>query len=269
MPNPVIVSYPFDATGILQSNRILDEQHIATENNYRDYYFIVPKFAPFFANNITVTHSHLGVTRTLVENIDYYCALMFIGATRALEKPIYGAITLNNLNTVGIISISYNTIGGNWNVDEQYVIEQIAEKAYNPRTASWEQIVETPITFPPIPHAWELVDLVGMTEVVEGLNGIENAILDASLSQANLHFTNYNNPHYVTKAQLGIGNIGNWNLATESDVLVGTSTDTLITPSTLKFSHNSFYSKTEIDTIISNIKIPVASKAKNYFLAQL
>lgn len=269
MPTSVIVSYPFDATGILQSNRILDEQHIATENNYRDYFFIVPKFAPFFASSIIVKHSYQGVTRTLVENIDYYCALMFIGATRALEKPVYGAITLNNLNTNGIISITYNTIGGNWNIDQQYIIEQIAEKAYNPRTASWEQIVETPITFPPIPHAWELVDLVGLSEVVTSLGGIEDAILASSTSQANAHFTNFNNPHFVTKAQLGIGNIGNWNLATESEVLAGVSDVTLITPKTLKFSHNSFYSKTEIDAIISNIKIPVASKAKNYFLAQL
>jgi len=269
MPDPVIVSYPFDATGTLLSNRVLDEQHAVTENNYRDFYFIVPKFAPFFAESITVVHSNQGTNRVLVENVDYYCALMFIGATRSITKPIYGAITLNNLNTSGIISISYNTLGGPWTVDDQLIIEQIAEKAYNPRTVSWEQIAETPITFPPTPHAWELVDLVGLTEVVDSLGGIEEAILNSSTAQINTHFTNFNNPHFVTKSQLGLSNLGNWNLATHTEVLDGVSSDTLITPSTLSFSNSRYYSKTEIDTIISNIKIPIASKAKNYFLAQL
>lgn len=269
MPNPVIVSYPFDATGTLQTNRVIDEQHAVTENNFRDFYFIVPKFAPFFAESISVVHSNQGVNRVLVENVDYYCALMFIGATRSITKPIYGAITLNNLNTSGIISISYNTLGGEWCIDQQTVIEQIAEKAYNPRTVSWEQIVGTPITFPPTPHAWELVDMVGLSEVVTSLGGIEEAILTASTAQANAHFTNFNNPHFVTKTQLGLGNLGNWKLATQTDVIDGTSNDTLITPNTLNFATSNFYSKVEVDFIISNIKIPVASKAKNYFLAQL
>lgn len=269
MPNPVIVSYPFDATGILQTNRILDEQHAVTENNFRNYYFIVPKFSPFFADNISIVHSFQGVNRQLVENVDYYCALMFIGATRATGKPVYGAITLNNLNTSGIISITYNTIGGNWNVDQQYIIEQIAEKAYNPRTASWEQIVGTPETFPPIPHQWELVDLVGLTDVVDRLSLIEQAILLASQTQSSVHLTNFNNPHFVTKTQLGLSNVGNWKLATQTEVLDGASNTTLITPSTLKFSNSFYYLKNEIDIIINSIKPPVSSKAKTYFLAQL
>lgn len=269
MPDPVIVSYPFDATGTLQTNRVIDEQHAVTENNYRDFYFIVPKFAPFFADNITVVHSNQGVNRVLVENIDYYCALMFVGATRSITKPIYGAITLNNLNTSGIISLTYNTLGGTWTVDEQLVIEQIAEKAYNPRTVTWEQIVETPITFPPTPHAWELVDLVGLTEVVDSLGGIEEAILTASTAQANAHFTNFNNPHYVTKSQIGLSNVENWRIATHTEIMDGVSNMTLITPQSLNFSNSFYYKKTEVDDIISNIKIPVVSKAKTYFLAQI
>ena len=269
MPDPVIVSYPFDATGILQTNRVLDEQHAVTENNFRNYYFIVPKFAPFFADNISIVHSYQGQTRQLVENVDYYCALMFIGATRAIGKPIYGAITLNNLNTAGIISLTYNTLGDKWNVDQQYIIEQIAEKAYNPRTVSWEQIVGTPETFPPIPHQWELVDLVGLTDIVDRLSSIEQAILLAGQNQANTHIVNFNNPHYVTKSQLGLSNVENWKIATQTEVLEGISNSTLITPDTLKFINSFYYLKSEVEALINSIKPPVISRAKNYFLAQL
>jgi hypothetical protein len=269
MPDPVIVSYPFDATGILQTNRILDEQHAVTENNFRNYYFIVPKFAPFFADNISIVHSYQGESRVLVENVDYYCALMFIGATRAIGKPIYGAITLNNLNTAGIISLTYNTLGGKWNVDQQYIIEQIAEKAYNPRTVSWEQIVDSPETFPPIPHQWELVDLVGLSEVVDRLSLIEQAILMSGQNQASNHIVNFNNPHYVTKSQIGLSNVENWKIATQTEVLEGDSNMTLITPKTLSFINSFYYLKSEVDTLINGIKPPIISRAKTYFLAQL
>lgn len=269
MPDPVITSYPLDATGILQTNRILDEQHAVTENNFRDYYFIVPKFAPFFADNISIIHSYQGQTRQLVENVDYYCALMFIGATRAIGKPIYGAITLNNLNTSGIVSISYNTIGGKWIVDQNYIVEQVVEKAYNPRTVSWEQIIGTPETFPPIPHEWELVDLVGLSEVVNSLSSIEEAILNSSQNLATNHVSNFSNPHYVTKTQLGLSNVENWRVATSDEALTGTSNMTLITPETLKYINSFYYLKTEVEVLINNIKPPTVSRAKNYFLAQI
>lgn len=269
MPNSVIVSYPFDPTGILASNRILDEQHAVTENNFRDFYFIVPKFGPFFSKNISVVHSYQGVSRTLVENVDYYCALMFIGATRSTTKPIYGAITLNNLNTSGIISISYNTLGAEWVVDDQFVIEQIAEKAYNPRTVSWEHIVDLPSVFPPIPHAWDLVDLVGQTEIVGELANIEAAILTNATNQWNTHTTLFNNPHNVTKVQLGLGNVGNWTIATNQEMALETSNDSLVTPKNLGVKIKNYYTKEEIDLLIENFKEKdVTSRAKLFFLAQ-
>lgn len=272
MPEPVVISYPFDATGILQSNRILDEQHSVTENNFRNYYFIVPKFAPFFADNITVVHSYLGNVRQLVENVDYYCALMFVGATRAIGKPIYGAITLNNLGTSGVVSISYNTIGGTWNVDHLFVIEQIAEKAYNPRTVAWEHVVDTPTVFPPIPHAWELVDLVGQTEVVAALGDIEAAILKNATDEWINHSADHDNPHSVTKAQIGLSNVENWTIASVADVLAATSNDTLITPKNLNVKLENFFTKEEVNSILQSFKISIEesqiNRAKLYFLAQ-
>lgn len=278
------VSYPFDPTGMLLSNKIIDEQHAVTENTFRDFHFIVPKFSPFFAGNLKIVHSYQGINKVLVENTDYYCALMMVGATRAIGKPVYGAVTLNNLNTSGVLSFTYNTLGGDWNVDQQFVVEQIAEKTYNPRTVSWEHVVGAPNVFPPIPHAWDLVDLVGETEVVDSLNGIEQAIINGSQTLSSTHLTNYLNPHRVTKEQIGLGNLGNWPRANDTQAKAGTSIDTLITPQTLRAVLLQYYLKTEVDalitttlatakenadTAISTIVAKYArSRAKDYFTAQ-
>lgn len=175
MSNPV--SYPIDYTGLAPSNKITNEQHVATQFNDRNFFLIIPHYSPFFIDNLVVKRSLNGVVTTLQEGVDFYPAMSFIGATRSIGKPIYGAITLNNLNTAGILQIEYQTLGGEWNLDQSYVLEQLAEKAYNPRIVSWEQVVGTPTTFPPVPHTWDLVDLVGQAEVVQELHAIEQAIL--------------------------------------------------------------------------------------------
>ena len=284
MTIPASVTYPFDSTGILPGNKVIGEQHSVTETNFRNYYFIVPVFAPFFAESIVLIHSYQGVNTRLVEDVDYYCALPFIGATRAIGRPVYGAITFNNLKTAGVVSINYQTLGGNYCVDQQYVLQQIAEKAYNPRTVSWEHIVEVPAIFPPGPHQWDLVDLVGEAEVVAGLADIEAAILYSSQQKASNHLTDFNNPHQVTKEQVGLGNVGNWARASNLEATAGVSTDTLIVPSTLRSVLQKFFTKDEINDLLTQLtiatqeKIDVAiastpelvanSRAKNYFIAQ-
>lgn len=268
MPDPII-TYPFDPSGILESNKIFSEQHATNESNFRDYYFIVPNFAPFFADTIVVNYTYQGITRQLIKDIDYYCALMFVGATRSTGKPVYGAITLNNLNAIGIISLTYNTVGGSWNVDQQFVIEQIAEKAYNPRTVAWEHIVNAPSNFPPAPHQWDLVDLVGQTEVVEVLSHIETAILTNATNEWNTHTTVFNNPHNVTKSQLGLGNVENWTIATNQEVALEVSNTSLITPKNLGVKLKGYYTKQEVDLLLEDFKEKeVTSRAKLFFLAQ-
>ena len=54
MGTTTVTTYPFDPTGKLASNKITNEQQIITSNNWRDYHFIVPKFAPYFADTIKV-----------------------------------------------------------------------------------------------------------------------------------------------------------------------------------------------------------------------
>src|SRR5690606_976424 len=115
-------TYPFDPTGTQSSNRITGEQHIITPVNYKDYSFIVPRLAPFFQTSLQITfRDQDDNTVALVEGVDWYLSHWFISASRACSKPIYGSISFLNRNLNGVITLSYNTLGGDWNIDEALI----------------------------------------------------------------------------------------------------------------------------------------------------
>lgn len=234
MPLPN-ATYPFDPTGMNIVNRVVGEQHIVTDNNYKNFFFCVPKFGPFFANSIQVNNIVNGAPVPLTEGIDYYCAIPFIGATRSIGLPVYGGISFSNLNISGIVTITYQTLGGEWLYDDAAILTTIANQAYNPRIISWEQITGIPNVFPVINHAWNLNDMVGQTEILNQLSNIESAILTRAASVGSTHLTNLSNPHGVTKTQVGLGNVENYAPASLAQAAAGTSTNTVLTPAALKY----------------------------------
>lgn len=222
------IVYPFDPTGRAITNYIVEEQHIVTEANYRDYFFIVPKFAPFFADRVIVKHHNLNEVRTLVEGTDYYLALNYLGATRSIGQPVYGAISLNSLINIGIVTISYQTLGGPWCADVQYVLETLAEREYNPRLAVWDQVTNVQETFPPINHTQDFETLAGYEELIQSIVEISTTIANSeSHTPVIKHLIDKDNPHDVTLLQLG------YSVATEEQALAGISNNSFITPYTL------------------------------------
>ena len=96
-----MTNYVYDSTGTLPANLIIGETHSVTEANFRDYYLIIPTYAPFFINNLLVTLTVNNVTTTLVEGVDYSLVLFYLAASRSLGIPIYGGISLNNTSVSG------------------------------------------------------------------------------------------------------------------------------------------------------------------------
>ena len=212
MPDPV-VTYPLDPTGLLASNKIVNERQILTAVNDRHYHFIVPRYAPFFSDRVTLTITTNGQVRTLVHGVDYIEAYPFIGASRATAKPVYGAFSFLNLMLEGVVSMTYQTIGGEWVLDTDKLLQIASETVYNPRTATWEQVTNLPNNFPPVPHAWDLVDMVGEKEVVDALKGIEDALIAQAGSDVTRHIQNFSNPHRVTKSTIGLDLVENLGMA--------------------------------------------------------
>ena len=229
----VIVQYPLDYTGQALTNYITGEQQILTAVNHRNYHFIVPKFAPFFVNNFRIFLNNNGQMRALEEGKDYLFSLPFIGASRGCATPVYGAISFNNLQLAGVIVLSYQTLGGDWVLDTEAALEVAANAVYNPRVTSWEVITNAPTTFPPVPHAWDLIDMVGEKELVDQLQKIEQAILSTATQAYSLHLNRLDNPHKVTKEHVGLGNVPNYLPATMVEMDAGKVSNRFVTPAGL------------------------------------
>lgn len=236
-------TYPFDPTGTAPSNKVTGEVHVITQQNHRDYSFIIPTFAPFFAEGVSIIFTDVdGNPVPLVEGTDYYFGHHFLAASRAISKQVYGSISFITKDFKGTMSLSYQTLGGKWTYDQAYLNQLMTNIVSNPRSTSWDSIVELPALFPVIDHEWNLIDMVGMSHVVAGLFGIEMAIRDpsgtgtggGSGSQLMNHILDNQNPHHTTKLQVGLGNVDNYLTATQAEAEAGIADNRFMTPVAVK-----------------------------------
>lgn len=229
------ITYPFDPTGRASTNYIENELHTVSESNYRDYYFIVPNFAPFYVTNFSLVYQIGNDRRVLVENVDFNFALPYIAGIRTTGIPVYGAITLNNLDLNGLLFMSYQCVGGDQVCDRLYVLGQLAEKLYNPRTTIWDTVTDRPDVFAPVPHQHEFDRFYSQADFIQAINRISDAILmSQGLAKLTQHLLDHDNPHQVTKAQIGLGNLGNWRMATTEEAIAGVAGDVLMSPKTVR-----------------------------------
>lgn len=227
------VTYPLDLTGHSPGNLITSELHTVSESNYRDYFFIVPKYAPFYVENFKIEYIVNGVVeRELTEGVEFNFALMYVAGVRSVGKPLYGAITLNNLDPDAILRMQYQTLGGEWIVDRWHVLTVLAEKAYNPRTTIWDVVTNKPEIFPPIPHYQDYSQFFGQEELIASINNIANLIA-AGRNEAPFvqHLVNEDIHHTVEQLRELI--LQTLPIAQTDEALAGTSDTTLITPYTL------------------------------------
>jgi hypothetical protein len=235
---PGVYSPVFDPTGLLAANRVTGEIHSITSESANGFSVIVPLFAPFFSQGLSLLYKPRGSTTTvpLLEGIDYNLAYQFLGATRACSKAIYGGISLLNNQLDGEVTLVYQTLGGNWVLDINAIETLLTNQLHNPRTTSWEQVVNLPTVFPVVDHQWNLQDLVGGSHIVASIEGISAALNSQQQSNPNveqtlnLHINDTDNPHQVTKEQIGLGNVEDFGVASNAEAADISITDKLMTP---------------------------------------
>lgn len=226
-----LATYPFDPTGRAATNKITGEQQIITGVTSGKYHFIVPKLAPFFGVDMVVRYKDINnVVRTLVEGVDYYLTHQFIAASRACATPIFGSISFLDWTLTGVVTLDYQTVGGIWTQDDAAIAEILAERLNNPRITAWDVVVDMPVTFPVIDHQWDLADLVGASEVVTSIDAIGEALRQTGEVGIAEHIARLDNPHSVTAAQVGLGQVRNLPTADNITAQLGLSDDAYMTP---------------------------------------
>lgn len=219
-------TYPLDTTGLSLSNKIVNEPHTFTEVNNSRYRIIIPNFAPFYLDNLSVSHEGPGgVITPMAENQHYMPTLPYIGAARSIGKMLYGGISFNTDFPNGTLRVTYQTIGGEWTANYNYVLERLATMAYNPRTTVWDVVTDKPSAFPPINHDQNLDYVYGHLELITAINGIATQILTRPAPD---------------KIVVGLGNVQNLPMASDAEVLSAAPVEKYITLRQLVMFFNQF-----------------------------
>lgn len=224
----ITFAYPFDPTGRAASNKIVSERQTLIPPAWKDFYFIVPKLAPYFADSLEVWILPSG--KKLVEGVDYVHTHLFHDASLACGRPIYGSITFYDKTLKGVVELNYQTLGGEWTVDESTANEILINNAVNPRVTTWEQVVEVPDRFPVVDHEWHLDDMVGMEEVRSAIMSIATALGETEEGQYAEHMADIDNPHQTTKTHVGLGKVENLPVASRAQAVDGSLNSAYMTP---------------------------------------
>lgn len=168
--------YEVDHTAENPANKVVEVRTL-TAANRSDFNHIVPKAAPFYAHTVKITHTQ--TNQVLVNGQDFYCVGTFAKAVANVlnHRQVNWAIIFDDPNISGEYKIEYQTVGGEFVLDNQELTEVLANYLENPRSGDWEQVVGKPLMFPPLPHNLHVNDLYGMEEQVKATREVKDAIL--------------------------------------------------------------------------------------------
>lgn len=232
-------AYPFDPTGQATTNLITGERQILTPPNWGQFYFILPLATPFFANNkFQAVLQPSG--KVLQEGVDFVYCYRFYDATYQSAAPVYGGLYFMDMTLSGVIELQYQTLGGDWTLNSAQIATVLANQLSNPIVTTWEEVVNVPYQFPPVAHQWDIIDMVGASDIVNVLNQMVTALQSTNNSALAAHLADFNNPHRVTAAQVGLGNVVNYGVALASDAQSGSSATLYMTPATTLVEINTF-----------------------------
>lgn len=175
LPQPLdigkLLQYPFDRTGAAVTNRI-QEIYELTDENRNEFNYIIPRFAPFFADSIIVEKldTEDGNPLLLKKNQDYYLGGHF-GEIRPFvgQARVESLVVFDDRRITGRYRVTYQTLGGPFVLDATGYAEQIANYLVNPFQTTWGEIVGKPIEYPPVPHGHDASELMGIIDVVNAI----------------------------------------------------------------------------------------------------
>lgn len=229
MPNMVQTGlYEEDLHGTNPNNLITTETHTLQVPGVDDYYFIIPRAAPYFVSSLKVFNNQTGTLYK--ENLDYTIGHRFIDAMDSIGRPIAGSIRFMRRDIVGQVRLEYRTLGGNWGYDDTQILAELSRRQYNPITRVWGNIGPLPYSFPPLIHDQSLDTLVGSEDLNESLVRIADILEATAAGTAADHLKDFGNPHKVTKGQVGLGLVNDYATATEQEHVTGTRADLYATP---------------------------------------
>lgn len=229
--------YPFDPNGVLPSNLITNENHNITASSGLPYNFIIPRRGPYFANSLIVTHPSSG--RTLDVGVDYVHSYLF--QQQSATEPflmVFGGISILTTEYDGsVLSLRYQTLGGEYVLPETDILAILANAHIDPRLTTWDTVALKPGEYHPDAHLHHVSSTMGWDDLVLAVRDLIEKIRVESGELAalfQLHIDDLNNPHETNLLKLGIERFANVYKATLAQANIGTDDINYITPFLLR-----------------------------------
>lgn len=253
MSQSALVTYPLDLSGVSETNKVLNETRDIATNQQRIF---VALGGPFYTESFEIYNDETGEPLRPVD--DFLLLQPHLQAALRTGKDVQSAIMLKVEAPIRV-RYSYQVVGGeySWNIGAlQELIDQIN---LDDRPVKWGSILGRPTGYPPAPHIHDIGDTYGWEYVVWQLERITyaimvgdeashdelrqqmqmirdelNARIDGFLDALQDHIEDTDNPHQVTKSQVGLSQVDNFLTATQAEALAGIAADRFLTPAGAK-----------------------------------
>lgn len=184
---------------------------------------IIPRCGPFFSKDFKIKLK--SSSRELkFEEGDYSFVYPFQAFINGYNRLVFGGVLLHKDIVAQDYYIDYDTIGGEFVLDDIMYASLVANVVNNPRTADWSQLINVPSEFPPDPHDHPASDTVDYNEMIIWLKSYLDAMtgMDTSLTVAKIlteHLKdNIQKAHGGTLADLGIKYLKDYPICDENSI---------------------------------------------------
>ncbi|EEA0534035.1 hypothetical protein XI20_23535, partial [Salmonella enterica subsp. enterica serovar Montevideo] len=211
---------PYNPQGNLDGAWVPEELVTVRPSTGTGFNFLVPKYAPYFRNGLKIYNPETNAY--LEEGVDFLCTHPFRAMAALTGLELYGSIMLLDTAFSGQLQLNYYSLGGEFTLDQQQILNVLANNLYDPRVTFWEKVADVPSVFPPINHQHNVeTDTMTWDDVVAAIESLKEPLeegFNKAMTALLQHENRRDNPHGVTKAQVGLGNVQNFTTATESDL---------------------------------------------------
>lgn len=222
---PLIVRYPLDPTGTNPNNLVTGEIQNLTPN--RNVRAIATLYGAFFTQSLVVTDT--ATNQVLTPGTQYYAAELYELPTARYGKEICAVILITDPTVSNQVSLQYQALGGPYGTSATAIVQQIENLQLDTRPVAWGDILDRPSEFPPAFHLHDIGDVYGFEYLVHAIDRVRDAIevgdsaqfsqiyayidhinsvltgsIASSFAAFQAHLNDFNNPHRVTPAQLGV-----------------------------------------------------------------
>lgn len=209
---------PFNPLGNDPGAKIVGEDYALTPANGKNYVTIIPRSAPFFRQTVKIIN--VATNQELVEDRDYTVGYLYNQFSQLLYKGLFGCITFTNLSAPINIKLDYSTLGSPFVLSGAEYAQTVANIVNNPRSIFWEQIVNPPTEYPPLPHIHPADTTVDYLQYIDAMK-VGQAITLNAISTYLGALTDHEglrNAHDVNAADLILEKVKNYPMAASADI---------------------------------------------------